>query len=533
MSSIDNSDRKLITLVKTDSTTRLGISFSSVDGQVKVSGIAPKSLASKTDLREGDKVVTINGKSVSGMDSKNTAALLRSVSGPIEIIAESEQEEEEATKLNDVEEANSSSFLLAMEKNTTSSTLFEEQESFASFASTMSRALGLVISTLQVLVTIVLLFKFQYGNVEEYSTQKYIVFRDIMVMLLLGFGYLMTFLEKYGLGAVGFTMLLTALNMECNLIIESFLTSNFSITMDSIINAEFSAATLLISFGALIGRTTPLQMCLIAIAESAFYAINKILIVFGMFQAEDVGGTLTIHMFGAFFGLAASYALGPQEKESASNNTASRVSDVFSLVGTTLLWVYWPSFVGATETGVDENEMHCLINTIMSLLGSTGAAFYVTQYLNKGKFDAVHIQNSTLAGGVAIGATARLAMGPSAALMVGLVAGSVSVLGYYYSSPFLEEKLGLYDTCGVANLHGYPSVVGGLLSILLVCFDYKADFLVYGLGIQSIVQVLAVLATIVAASLSGYLTGSIVLRNPLSFADVPDYEDAVWWSGEF
>lgn len=343
----------------------------------------------------------------------------------------------------------------------------------------------------------------------------------------------MTFLEKYGLGAVGFTMLLTALNMECNLIIENLLTGTWTISMDSIINAEFSAATLLISFGALIGRTTPLQMCLIAIAESAFYALNKILIVFGMFQAEDVGGTLTIHMFGAFFGLAASYALGPQEKESASNNSASRVSDVFSLVGTTLLWVYWPSFVGATETEVKMNEMHCLINTILSLIGSTGAAFYLSQHLNGGKFDAVHIQNSTLAGGVAIGATARLAMGPGVALLVGLVAGAVSVLGYFYSSPFLEEKFGLFDTCGVANLHGYPSVVGGLLSILLVCLDSKADFLMHDFGVQSVVQALAVVATIAAASVSGYLTGSVVLRNPLSFAEVPDYEDAVWWIGEF
>eukprot|EP00557_Chaetoceros_sp_GSL56_P005444 CAMPEP_0176490952 /NCGR_PEP_ID=MMETSP0200_2-20121128/8159_1 /TAXON_ID=947934 /ORGANISM="Chaetoceros sp., Strain GSL56" /LENGTH=424 /DNA_ID=CAMNT_0017888321 /DNA_START=134 /DNA_END=1408 /DNA_ORIENTATION=- len=405
-------------------------------------------------------------------------------------------------------------------------------ETTTDIASQLSASLGKVILVTQVVVAVVLFVLFQYDSTDVYSTQKYIVFRDIMVMLLLGFGYLMTFLEKYGLGAVGFTMLLTALNMECNLIIESLLTGTYSISMDSIINAEFSAATLLISFGALIGRATPLQMSLIAIAESVFYAINKVLIVFGMFQAEDVGGTLTIHMFGAFFGLAASYALGPQEKESASNNSASRVSDVFSFVGTTLLWVYWPSFVGATETGVDENEMHCLINTIMSLIGSTGAAFYVSQYLNKGKFDAVHIQNSTLAGGVAIGATARLAMGPGVALAVGLIAGSVSVLGYYYSSPFLEEKFGLFDTCGVANLHGYPSVVGGLSSIFFVCIDSKADFLVYGLGLQSIIQALAVLATIAAASISGYLTGSYVLKNPLSFADVPDYEDAVWWVGE-
>jgi len=342
----------------------------------------------------------------------------------------------------------------------------------------------------------------------------------------------MTFLEKYGLGAVGFTMLLTALNMECNLIIENLLSGSFTISMESIINAEFSAATLLISFGALIGRATPLQMVVLSTAESVFYAINKLWIVFGVFQAEDVGGTLTIHMFGAFFGLAASYALGPQVKASASNNTASKVSDVFALVGTTLLWVYWPSFVGATETGVVANEMHCLINTILSLIGSTGASFYLSQYLNHGKFDAVHIQNSTLAGGVAIGATARLALGPGTALIVGIVAGSISVLGYFYSSPYLEEKLGLYDTCGVANLHGYPSVVGGLASVFLVLCDGEADFLVHSVGSQSLIQLLAVVATMAGAVVSGYVTGKLVLQNPAEFANVDDYDDAVWWVGE-
>jgi hypothetical protein len=46
--------------------------------------------------------------------------------------------------------------------------------------------------------------KLQYE--EKYSTEEYIIFRDIMVMLLLGFGYLMTFLSKFGLGAVGYVL---------------------------------------------------------------------------------------------------------------------------------------------------------------------------------------------------------------------------------------------------------------------------------------------------------------------------------------
>ena len=392
-----------------------------------------------------------------------------------------------------------------------------------------SSSVGYLIGGVQILTLLYLFFFSSYADVDAFTTPQYVIFRDIMVMLLLGFGYLMTFLEKYGLGAVGFTMLLTAINMECNFIFEGYFSSEHEMSMEKIINAEFSAAALLISFGALIGRATPLQMCIIAIAEALFYAFNKVVLVLGLIFAEDVGGTITIHMFGAYFGLAVAYALGPQEKESASNNSASRVSDVFSLVGTTLLWVYWPSFVGATETGVPENEMHCLVNTIVSLIGSTGATFYFSQMLNEGKFDAVHVQNSTLAGGVAIGATARLALGPGVALLVGILAGTISVFGYFYSSPYLESAFGIYDTCGVANLHGYPSLLGGLLSIFLVFIDHNNDFLYYGIGTQSIVQLFAVVVTLAVAVGSGYFTGSVLIHSPEIFSSVADYEDAVWW----
>jgi len=392
-------------------------------------------------------------------------------------------------------------------------------------ASSMSGAVGIVIASVQVIFAVLLALLFSYADVGEYHVEKYVIFRDIMVMLLLGFGYLMTFLKSYGLGAVGLTMLLTVVNMQCNILVEGSLTGTYAISMDSIIDAEFSAATLLITFGALIGRATPLQMSILAIAEAVFYALNKVFIVFGILGAEDVGGTITIHMFGAFFGLAAAKALGPQEKLSAANNESTHVSDVFAFIGTTLLWVYWPSFVGATETGDASNEVHCLINTILALLGSTGAAFFLSQYLCGGKFDPVHIQNSTLAGGVAIGASARLAIGPGSAVITGLLAGTISVLGYHYSSPLLESKLGLYDTCGVGNLHGYPSVLGGLLSILFVAMEYDADFLNYDYGAQSIVQLLAVVATLVVSITTGFISGKMVLTT----GEHADYNDSVWW----
>lgn len=50
------------------------------------------------------------------------------------------------------------------------------------------------------------------------------------------------------------------------------------------------------------------------------------------------------------------------------------------------------------------------------------------------KLDMVHVQNSTLAGGVAVGSVCNLLIGPHGAVLIGIVAGLISVLGYRYLS---------------------------------------------------------------------------------------------------
>ena len=45
-------------------------------------------------------------------------------------------------------------------------------------------------------------------------------------------------------------------------------------------------------------------------------------------------------------------------------------------------------------------------------------------------------------------------MTPGGAVVLGTVAGLVSVYGYVYSTPYLQDKYKIYDTCGVGNLHG-------------------------------------------------------------------------------
>ena len=78
------------------------------------------------------------------------------------------------------------------------------------------------------------------------------------------------------------------------------------------------------------------------------------------------------------------------------------------------------------------------------------------------KFDMVSIQNATLAGGVAVGSSSDLVIQPWGAIMIGCVAGAVSVSWLRIHSANLAKQFGLDDTCGVHNLHGLPGIIGAI-----------------------------------------------------------------------
>jgi ammonium transporter Rh len=119
-----------------------------------------------------------------------------------------------------------------------------------------------------------------------------------------------------------------------------------------------------------------------------------------------------------------------------------------------------------------------------------------------------YLQNATLAGGVAIGSSANLFMEPGGALATGLVAGSVSTLGYAFAQPYLEAKFGLRDTCGVHNLHGMPGVLGGLVSAIVSFFNYAPNAYMFERGAhQWVWQVVGLAVTLIIAVTSGALTG--------------------------
>lgn len=91
--------------------------------------------------------------------------------------------------------------------------------------------------------------------------------------------------------------------------------------------------------------------------------------------------------------------------------------------------MFWPSFNAGALTGDDQQR--AVINTYLSLTACCVTAFAFSSILTPGsKFDMVHVQNSTLAGGVAVGTAADMMLEPYGALIVGILAGCLSVFGY-------------------------------------------------------------------------------------------------------
>jgi ammonium transporter Rh len=320
-------------------------------------------------------------------------------------------------------------------------------------------------------------------------------------MLLLGFGFLMVFVKRYGYSATTGTYLVVGAGIPLYMLLRS--TGIISAepvaadTIKSLLLAEFACASALIAMGAVLGRLKIYQYALLAIVFVPLYMINEWLVMDGGLGVTkgfvDSAGSIIIHAFGAYCGLGLAVALTLKhhmEKAIESDET----SDRFSMLGSMVLWIFWPSFCSAV---VPHEQMPVtVVNTILALCGATLVTYMSSCVFRKGKISIADIANASLAGGVAVGATCNV-LQPLGAFSVGLLAGLICVTGYVFIQPALQKLLKLTDTCGVHNLHGMPGVLGGIVAVLVVPGIAKA-------------QIIGIIFTIVFAFGTGYIGGFLI-----------------------
>uniref|UniRef100_A0AAX7T062 Ammonium transporter Rh type A n=1 Tax=Astatotilapia calliptera TaxID=8154 RepID=A0AAX7T062_ASTCA len=103
----------------------------------------------------------------------------------------------------------------------------------------------------------------------------YPMFQDVHVMIFIGFGFLMTFLKRYGFSSVGINLLLAAFGLQWGLLMQGIWHlegGKIKVSILKIINADFSTATVLISFGAVLGKTSPVQLLIMTILEITIFS---------------------------------------------------------------------------------------------------------------------------------------------------------------------------------------------------------------------------------------------------------------------
>ncbi|TXI21387.1 MAG: ammonium transporter [Nitrosomonas sp.] len=322
----------------------------------------------------------------------------------------------------------------------------------------------------------------------------------ILAMLLVGFGFLMVFVRRYGFGATTGTYLVVATGLPLYMLLRANGIFGHELnphSVDAILYSEFAVATALIAMGAVLGRLRVFQYALLALLIVPAYLLNEWLVLdnaSGLTEGfQDSAGSIVIHAFGAYFGLAMSLVLTTAQQRNEPI-VSDATSDRFAMLGSMVLWLFWPSF--ATAIVPFEDMPQTVVNTLLALSGATLATYFLSTHFHKGKTSMVDMANAALAGGVAIGSTCNV-VGPTGAFMIGLLAGALSVIGYVFIQPWLESKLKLIDTCGVHNLHGMPGLLGGLSAIVVVP------------GI-AVVQLTGIGITLAIAITGGLIAGAII-----------------------
>ncbi|XP_054038734.1 ammonium transporter Rh type B [Rissa tridactyla] len=360
-------------------------------------------------------------------------------------------------------------------------------------------------------------------------------FRHVHLQDLLGFGLLVAFLGRYGPGSVAISILVVAFAIQWAVLIQGFLyfflNGKIYVGSQSMVSADFCTAAVLISTGALLGRVNPVQMLLLTLLGVTLFSINEYILL-SLMGVSDSGGCLTVHTFGAYFGLMVSRILHqPHMDKRKEQQDTGHQPDVFTVLGTIYLWIFWPSFASAT-TVHNNAEPWAVLNTYFSLAASTLAAFVLSPVLyEESTLRMVQIQDATLAGAAVMGMAGEMLVTPFGALIAGFLAGLIPPLGFRFLTPVLRSRLKTQDTCGIHNVHGLPGILGTLLGTLLTALATADAYggrleLVFPLVAQgsrtatdqALCQLCALPVTLLLASLGGCLTGAVLktkgLRSP-------------------
>ena len=425
---------------------------------------------------------------------------------------------------------------------------------------------------------------FNDDNVYGHIKNKYKLFQEVNIMIFFGFGFLRAFLKHYSWTAVALTLIAGILSIEFGFFMLICWRAIFDVSwhygefnFQHLLDSNMCAGAVIISLGTILGKISMPQYLILIITETITVTLNYTLLR-QVLKVIDVGGTLTMHLYGALFGAIFSFisffSKNEQQRIGESRHLGSTYySNIFALIGNLILISYFPAFNtclinDSLYRKIDNKEIKLkfvgMINTYFGLIGSIIGTFCTSPFFNNGKLALQDILNSSFSGGIAVGGCCHLINHYWVSIIFGLFTGSVTTILTNFCSKKFNFN-GYHDTTNAFYYHGIPGFIGGIFTTIFVgnmpkivndnrkkrdVYKYVGTFLNYynnftefndsdiSFGKYAGVHFAAIFITIAVALACGFLAGfsikfcncNIALRyfNDSEFFDVNDIEPFPW-----
>jgi Amt family ammonium transporter len=211
----------------------------------------------------------------------------------------------------------------------------------------------------------------------------------------------------------------------------------------------------------------------------------------------DFAGSTVVHSVGGWLSLAAVLVIGPRLGRFDKNKPPMRGSDLpMATLGVFLLWFGWFGFNGGSTLAINDQIPLILVNTNLAAAAGGIAALMVSYFVLR-RPDVALVMNGVLGGLVGVTASCNL-IAPFEAILIGLIAGVISVLGTW-----LLVRCEVDDVVGAIPVHGFCGVWGTLAVALMA--DTAAFSHGGGRSYQFFVQLLGVTTCFVWSFGGGYV----------------------------
>lgn len=252
------------------------------------------------------------------------------------------------------------------------------------------------------------------------------------------------------------------------------------------------ALSLTIAFSAFVGRAGPLEILTLVLVGGFFYELNRQIIV----QVNyDIGGSITIFMFGGILGSIASFilaAFSPSEAlKDRKNYTSSRFNSTMAILGSAFFWVFYPTIfydvpnehstqlqTANPAPFLDQNGM---ISAYWAISASVVTSLAMSGIIHQ-RIRIKDLMYGTFAGAAIVGTSAPHIFNPVAAILLGMIAGLLQPLFNIAEEKIVVKRGIKFSTCapflfGVQGLLG--SLAAGILRAISENSKHRFDPLEY------------------------------------------------------